>query len=86
MTVLRRRGAAAVEAIPQGAEGYDFDARYTPGATEFVVPAEIGRSRREAAVAARACLIGCGGFARVDLLLPAAGAAADPRAQHRRRA
>jgi D-alanine-D-alanine ligase len=72
VTVLAGAALPAVEAIPQGAEGYDFDARYTPGATEFVVPAEIGPESAEAAVAACG-LIGCAGFARVDLLLPAAG-------------
>ena len=41
-----------------------------PGATEFVVPAEIGPESAEAALAA--CrVIGCAAFARVDLLLPA---------------
>jgi D-alanine-D-alanine ligase len=73
VTVLGDVALPAVEAIPQGAEGYDFDARYTPGATEFVVPAEIGPESSEAALAA--CrLIGCAGFARVDLLLPPEGA------------
>ena len=31
MTVLRDEALPPVEAIPQGADGYDFDARYTPG-------------------------------------------------------
>jgi D-alanine-D-alanine ligase len=72
VTVLAGAALPAVEAIPQGSEGYDFDARYTPGATEFVVPARIGPESSEAAVAA--CrLIGCSEFSRVDLLLPADG-------------
>jgi D-alanine-D-alanine ligase len=72
VTVLRDAALPPVEAIPQGADGYDFDARYTPGATEFVAPAAIGPESAEAAIAACRAL-GCSAFARVDLLLPAAG-------------
>jgi D-alanine-D-alanine ligase len=69
VTVLADRALPPVEAIPQGGEGYDFDARYTPGATEFAVPAEIGPESADVALAA--CrVIGCAAFARVDLLLP----------------
>jgi D-alanine-D-alanine ligase len=72
VTVLADRALPPVEAIPQGSAGYDFDARYTPGATEFVVPAEIGPESADAALAA--CrVLGCAAFARVDLLLPAEG-------------
>ena len=37
------RALPVVEAIPQGRELYDFDARYTPGLTEFTAPADLGR-------------------------------------------
>jgi D-alanine-D-alanine ligase len=67
-----------VEAVPvrQDAEDfYDFEARYEIGRTRFVCPAEL-----EDAVAARAAeialetygLLGCAGFARVDLMLESA--------------
>jgi D-alanine-D-alanine ligase len=62
----------SVEAIPLTDHGYDFEARYTPGATEFVTPAEgCGEA---AAIAVRACeLLGCADFARVDLIVPRTG-------------
>jgi D-alanine-D-alanine ligase len=72
VTVFGDRALPPVEAIPHGSDGYDFDARYTPGATEFVVPAEIGPESAEAALAACRA-IGCAMFARVDLLLAAEG-------------
>jgi D-alanine-D-alanine ligase len=72
VTVLGDRALPPVEAIPHGSGGYDFDARYTPGATEFVVPAEIGPESADAALAACRA-IGCAMFARVDLLLPEQG-------------
>jgi D-alanine-D-alanine ligase len=67
-----------VEAVPvrqEEAGFYDFEARYEIGRTRFVCPAEL-----DADVAARAgeialatyALLGCAGFARVDLMLSAA--------------
>jgi D-alanine-D-alanine ligase len=61
-----------VEAVPVGEDFYDFEARYEIGRTRFVCPAEVTE-----AVAARASetalevyrLLGCSGFARVDLML-----------------
>jgi D-alanine-D-alanine ligase len=61
-----------VEAVPKGPEFYDFAARYDIGRTEFVCPAAL-----DAAVAARVHeialaaweLMGCRGFARVDMIL-----------------
>ena len=67
-----------VEALPvrQDEEDfYDFEARYEIGRTRFVCPAEL-----DEAVASRAAeialetygLLGCAGFARVDLMLESA--------------
>jgi D-alanine-D-alanine ligase len=82
VSILDESGAPAVlpivEAVPvrQDAEDfYDFEARYEIGRTRFVCPAEL-----EDAVAARAAeialetygLLGCAGFARVDLMLESA--------------
>ncbi|MGI9185042.1 MAG: D-alanine--D-alanine ligase family protein [Solirubrobacteraceae bacterium] len=64
-----------VEALPVGQDEedfYDFESRYEIGRTRFVCPAEL-----EDALAARAreialdtyALLGCDGFARVDLIL-----------------
>jgi D-alanine-D-alanine ligase len=64
-----------VEAVPEQEDFYDFEARYEIGRTRFVCPAQIDDT-----VAARAGeialetygLLGCAGFARVDLMLEAA--------------
>ena len=64
-----------VEAVPEQEDFYDFEARYEIGRTRFVCPAEL-----DDAVASRAgeialetyALLGCSGFARVDLMLEAA--------------
>lgn len=61
-----------VEAVPEQEDFYDFEARYEIGRTRFVCPAEL-----DPELAARAqqialdafALIGCSGFARVDLML-----------------
>jgi D-alanine-D-alanine ligase len=63
-----------VEAVPQQEDFYDFESRYEIGRTTFVCPATL-----DDAVAARAHemaravfeLLGCSGFARVDLMLEA---------------
>ena len=61
-----------VEAIPRSGGAYDFEARYEIGRTDFVCPAELAEPVTAAAQdVARRCyeLLGCEGFARVDLLL-----------------
>ncbi|SEH11122.1 D-alanine--D-alanine ligase family protein [Thermoleophilum album] len=61
-----------VEAIPLDEPFYDFEARYEIGRTRFVCPAELDADTAAASseVALRAFrLLGCRGFARVDLLL-----------------
>lgn len=60
-----------VEIRPQGGE-YDFEAKYTPGATYFAIPPEItdaaANSVEETALAAYDTL-GCTSYARVDMIL-----------------
>ena len=61
-----------VEAVPQEEDFYDFEARYEIGRSEFVCPADIteataGEAQRLALDVYR--LLGCVGFARVDLML-----------------
>ncbi len=61
-----------VEAHPRQRELYDFDARYTPGQTEFTVPAALpdGAVDRARRLALQACLtMGVKAFGRVDMLL-----------------
>jgi D-alanine-D-alanine ligase len=69
------RGAQAlpiVEAVPRGQDFYDFAARYDIGRTTFECPARLDEAlaerAHEVALAAYA-LLGCAGFARVDMIL-----------------
>jgi D-alanine-D-alanine ligase len=64
-----------VEAVPHEDDFYDFEARYEIGRTEFVCPARLdadttARAQELALAAYR--VLGCYGFARVDLMLDAA--------------
>jgi D-alanine-D-alanine ligase len=64
-----------VEAVPVGTgedDFYDFQARYEIGRTEFICPADLpdGVTERAQELALRSYeLLGCYGFARVDLML-----------------
>jgi D-alanine-D-alanine ligase len=70
------RALPIVEAVPEQEDFYDFESRYEIGRTRFVCPAEL-----EDELAARAGaialdvyrLLGCSGFARVDLMLESGG-------------
>jgi D-alanine-D-alanine ligase len=76
VSILEQRGAPSalpiVEAVPEEEDFYDFEARYEIGRARFECPAEL-----DGAVAARVSeiallvyeLLGCAGFARVDLML-----------------
>ncbi|HLJ04050.1 MAG TPA: D-alanine--D-alanine ligase [Solirubrobacteraceae bacterium] len=66
------RALPAVEAVPMTEDFYDFEARYEIGRTRFVCPAELpsGVAERADEMALEVYrLLGCGGFARVDLML-----------------
>jgi D-alanine-D-alanine ligase len=61
-----------VEAIPRGGDHYDFEARYEIGRTDFVCPATLEDEtalRAQALALAAYRVLGCYGFARVDLML-----------------
>ena len=68
-------GASAlpvVEAVPVGGGDYDFQARYEIGRTDFICPADIpsGVTEQAQELALKTYeLLGCFGFARVDLML-----------------
>jgi D-alanine-D-alanine ligase len=65
-----------VEAVPVGGGDYDFEARYEIGRTDFICPARLpdGVTEQAQRLALRTYeLLGCFGFARVDLMLDAAG-------------
>ena len=76
VSVLGDEALPVVEAIPVAGDRYDFEARYEIGRTRFACPAELTEDERravtEAALATYRAL-GCTGFARVDLILDAAG-------------
>jgi D-alanine-D-alanine ligase len=66
------RALPVVEAVPREEDFYDFEARYQIGRTTFVCPAELPeqittRAQQLALEVYR--LLGCHGFARVDLML-----------------
>jgi D-alanine-D-alanine ligase len=61
-----------VEAVPEQEDFYDFEARYEIGRTRFVCPAELDDSTTAQAGELALTvfeLLGCSGFARVDLML-----------------
>ena len=76
VSILAGEALPVVEALPREEPFYDFEARYEIGRTDFVCPADLpgGLDRRAADLAVRVYeLLGCSGFARVDLMLDAAG-------------
>jgi D-alanine-D-alanine ligase len=76
VSILDGEPLPVVEAVPRDDEFYDFEARYEIGRTDFVCPADLPAGLTEAAqdLALRTyTLLGCSGFARVDLMLDAAG-------------
>ena len=77
--VLERGGELAVlpilELVPKN-EFYDYEAKYTRGLTDFVLPAQLPPpAYAEAEELARAAFgaIGCRGYARVDMMVDVEG-------------
>jgi D-alanine-D-alanine ligase len=72
VSVLDGQALPVVEAVPREEDFYDFEARYEIGRTDFVCPADLTPERtaraQELAVATYE-LLGCRGFARVDLMV-----------------
>ncbi len=63
-----------VEAVPLGREFYDFESRYTPGATDLHAPADLSPQVAEVVLQVALDTYGvldCHGFGRVDILLDA---------------
>jgi D-alanine-D-alanine ligase len=63
-----------VEAVPREEDFYDFESRYEIGRTTFVCPAELPdqvSDRAQDIAIGTYRLLGCSGFARVDLMLDA---------------
>jgi D-alanine-D-alanine ligase len=66
------RALPIVEAVPEQEDFYDFESRYEIGRTRFVCPAvlddAVAERAREIAIDVYG-LLGCSGFARIDLML-----------------
>ena len=65
-----------VEARPKQGYSFDFEARYEIGKTDYVCPADLPAdvtARAQEIAVATYRLLGCYGFARVDMMLPADG-------------
>jgi D-alanine-D-alanine ligase len=72
VAVLGDEALPVLEVVPRAEDSYDFSARYTIGRTTFVCPAPIGpelTARAQALALDVFRLLGCRGFARVDLML-----------------
>ena len=66
------RALPVVEAVPREEDFYDYESRYEIGMTTFVCPAELPAdttARAQELALAVYRLLGCHGFARVDLML-----------------
>jgi D-alanine-D-alanine ligase len=72
VSILDGEPLPVVEAVPREEDFYDFEARYEIGRTTFVCPAEVPEEVTERAqeLALHVWrILGCRGFARVDLML-----------------
>jgi D-alanine-D-alanine ligase len=72
VSILGDEPLPVVEAVPREEDFYDFSARYTIGRTSFVCPAQLGDALTERAQTLALDvfrLLGCRGFARIDLML-----------------
>lgn len=68
---LEAQALPILELVPK-AEFYDFGAKYTPGKTEFVIPANLSEktSQKVSQVALKAFhALGCHGVARIDIIV-----------------
>ncbi len=69
--ILHGRVLGAIEVAPVGGQLYDYDAKYTPGKTEYFLPARVEPTRLRGILnlAERAAqALGCVGAVRVDLI------------------
>ena len=72
VSVLDGRPLPVVEAVPRDEDFYDFESRYEIGRTDFVCPADLTRectARTQELAIQTYELLGCRGFARVDLMV-----------------
>jgi D-alanine-D-alanine ligase len=72
VSVLDGRALPVVEAVPREEDFYDFESRYEIGRTDFVCPAQLSdecTARTQELAVQTYELLGCRGFARVDLMI-----------------
>jgi D-alanine-D-alanine ligase len=72
VSILDGEALPLVEAVPREEDFYDFEARYEIGRTDFVCPADLPSeltARIQELALATYNLLGCRGFARVDLMV-----------------
>ena len=72
VSILDGRPLPVVEAVPRDEDFYDFESRYEIGRTDFVCPADLTddcTARTQELALATYELLGCRGFARVDLMI-----------------
>jgi D-alanine-D-alanine ligase len=72
VSILDGRPLPVVEAVPRDEDFYDFESRYEIGRTDFLCPAELTdacTAKTQELALATYELLGCRGFARVDLMI-----------------
>jgi D-alanine-D-alanine ligase len=72
VSILDGQALPVVEAVPRDEDFYDFESRYEIGRTDFVCPADLSpecTARTQELAVATYELLGCRGFARVDLMV-----------------
>lgn len=70
--ILEQEVLPVLELVPKRQKFYDYEAKYTRGETEFVIPARLDpkTEKRIGELALKAHrLIGCRGFSRIDLVV-----------------
>lgn len=75
VTVLGNKALPVIEIVPKN-EFYDFDAKYTPGHSDHVIPARISpaQARKVKDLALKAGkAMGCEDYYRADFIVPAKG-------------
>jgi len=76
VSLIDREPLPIVEAVPKEEDRFNYEARYEIGRTDYICPAELAEESR-AAVAEVAVstwdVLGCEGFARVDVILTEEG-------------
>ena len=69
--IIDDKAVGAIEIVPKN-EFYDFDAKYTPGMAEHILPARLSDDLyRQVLLAGEKahCALGCCGYSRVDFLV-----------------